>query len=130
MCARRTVRLPMPGRPSSRGEGVNKNELVTEVSDRTGLARADVARVVDTATEVIKTSVSRGKRVALVGFGTFERRQRRPRVGRNPHTGDAIQIPARRMPSFRPGTAFKEAVAGGRTRKRAGTKKASRRSRA
>jgi DNA-binding protein HU-beta len=120
----------MADRPSSRGEGVNKNELVAEVSDRTGLARADVARVVDTTTEVIKTSVSRGKRVALVGFGTFERRQRRPRVGRNPHTGDAVQIPARRMPSFRPGTAFKEAVAGGRTRKRVGAKKASRRSRA
>jgi DNA-binding protein HU-beta len=109
---------------------VNKNDLVAEVSDRTGMARADVARVVDTATEVIKASVSRGRRVALVGFGTFERRQRRPRVGRNPHTGDAVHIPARRMPSFRPGTAFKEAVAGGRTRKPARTKKASRRSRA
>jgi DNA-binding protein HU-beta len=119
----------MADRPSSRRDGVNKNDLVAEVSDRTGLARADVARVVDTTTEVIKTSVSRGKRVALVGFGTFERRQRRPRVGRNPHTGDAVRIPARRMPSFRPGTAFKEAVAGGRTRKPA-AKKASRRSRA
>jgi len=121
----------MPDRPSSREEGVNKNELVAEVSDRTGIARADVARVVDITTEVIKTSVSRGRRVALVGFGTFERRQRRPRVGRNPHTGDAVHIPARRMPSFRPGTAFKEAVAGARTRKPAASKKrASRRSRA
>jgi DNA-binding protein HU-beta len=120
----------MADRPSSRGEGVNKNELVAEVSDRTGLARADVARVVDTTTEVIKTSVSRGKRVALVGFGTFERRQRRPRVGRNPHTGDAVQIPARRMPSFRPGTAFKEAVAGGTRKPVASKKRASRRSRA
>ena len=108
---------------------MNKNDLVAEVSDRTGLARADVARVVDTATDVIKASVSRGRRVALVGFGTFERRQRRPRVGRNPHTGDAVHIPARRMPSFRPGTAFKEAVAGGRARKPpASKKKASRRS--
>jgi DNA-binding protein HU-beta len=120
----------MADRPSSRGEGVNKNELVAEVSDRTGLARADVARVVDTATEVIKTSVSRGKRVALVGFGTFERQQRRPRVGRNPRTGDEVRIPARRVPSFRPGTAFKQAVSGGRPRKLAASKKASRRSRA
>ncbi|HEV8571838.1 MAG TPA: HU family DNA-binding protein [Actinomycetota bacterium] len=120
----------MLGEPNSRGEGVNKNDLVAEVSDRTGLPRADVARVVDTATEVIKTSVSRGKRVALVGFGTFERRQRRQRVGRNPHTGQAVRIPARRMPSFRPGTAFKQAVSGGRTRKPPSAKKASRRSRA
>jgi DNA-binding protein HU-beta len=112
------------------GEAVNKNELVAEVSDRTGLARADVARVVDTATEVIKASVSRGRKVALVGFGTFERRQRRPRVGRNPHTGDAVRIPARRVPSFRPGTAFRDAVAGRRVRKPAAGKKASRRSRA
>jgi DNA-binding protein HU-beta len=109
---------------------VNKNELVAEISDRTGLARADVARVVDTTTEVIKASVSRGKRVALVGFGTFERQHRRPRVGRNPHTGDAVRIPARRVPSFRPGTAFKQAVSGGRARKPRSTKKVSRRSRA
>jgi DNA-binding protein HU-beta len=109
---------------------VNKNELVAEVSDRTGVPRAEVARVVDITTEVIKTSVSRGKRVALVGFGTFERQQRRPRLGRNPHTGEEVRIPARRVPSFRPGTAFKQAVSGGRSRKASAAKKASRRSRA
>jgi DNA-binding protein HU-beta len=107
---------------------VNKNELVSEVSERTGLAKTEVARVVDTATDLIKTTVSRGKRVALVGFGTFERQQRRPRVGRNPHTGDPVRIPARRVPSFRPGTAFKQAV-DGQARKLAAKKATPRRRR-
>lgn len=110
------------------GGRVNKNELVSQVSDRTGLAKAEVARVVDTATDLIKTTVSKGRRVALVGFGTFERQNRRPRVGRNPHTGDAVRIPARRVPLFRPGTAFKQVV-DGRARKRVATKATSRRRR-
>ena len=95
---------------------MNKGELVTEVAARTGLPRADVLQALETATEIIRTTVARGGRVTLVGFGTFERKARRPRMGRNPHTGEAVPIAATRVPAFQPGTRFKQAVLGPRRR--------------
>jgi DNA-binding protein HU-beta len=103
---------------------VNKTELVAAVAHRTGLQRQDVAEVVDVLLEVVRRSVAKGERVSLSGFGTFERRKRRSRVGRNPHTREAVPIPARNQPSFRPGAAFREAVAV--PRKRATGRRASR----
>jgi DNA-binding protein HU-beta len=90
---------------------VNKESLVSEVAKRTGLAPSSVARVVDAVLVVVRDRVARGDRVTLSGFGTFERVRRNPRTGRNPHTREAVRIPARTIPSFRPGTAFREAVA-------------------
>jgi DNA-binding protein HU-beta len=90
---------------------VNKGSLVAEVSRRTDLAPSAVGRVVDAVLEVVRERVTRGERVVLSGFGTFERVRRNARTGRNPHTREPVRIPARNLPSFRAGAAFREAVA-------------------
>jgi DNA-binding protein HU-beta len=89
---------------------MNKGTLVSEIARRTDLQPASVARVVDAMLDVVRERVVRGERVVLSGFGTFERVRRNPRTGRNPHTGAAVRIPARNMPAFRAGAAFREAV--------------------
>jgi DNA-binding protein HU-beta len=105
---------------------VNKSDLVVEVVKRTNLQRGEVARTVDTILEVVRDRVARGERVSLAGFGTFERVRRNPRIGRNPHTREAVKIPARNAPAFKPGTAFRQAVAG-LGRRKATAKRPSRR---
>lgn len=104
---------------------MNKGSLVSEIVKRTDLPPPDVAAVVDTLIDVVRERVARGERVVLSGFGSFERVRRNPRTGRNPHTREAVRIPARTVPSFRPGTAFREAVAA--KRRRAAARKPSRR---
>jgi DNA-binding protein HU-beta len=83
------------------------------------MAKASVARVVDASIASIRDTVAKGQRVSLSGFGTFERRRRAPRIGRNPHTGEAVKIPATNTAMFRPGGEFREAVLGRGARKRA-----------
>ena len=91
---------------------MNKGGLVGEVVKRTGQTRADVARVIDAAIDTIRDAVAKGDRVALVGFGTFEKRRRSARTARNPRKPEVtINVPARVVPAFNPGQAFKEAVA-------------------
>jgi DNA-binding protein HU-beta len=102
---------------------VNKGSLVSEVSRRTDLQPASVARVVDAVIAVVRERVARGERVILSGFGTFERVRRNSRTGRNPHSGDAVPIPARNAPAFRASGAFREAVA---TRRRSAPRKPAR----
>ncbi len=97
---------------------MNKRALVSEVAKRTDLPRAQAALAVEALLETIRERVVKGQRVSLAGFGTFERRRRNPRVGRNPHTREAVKIPARNVPSFKPGTKFREAVAAPRRRDR------------
>jgi DNA-binding protein HU-beta len=96
---------------------VNKASLVSEVVKRTDIARSDASRVVDTAMQIIREQVIRGQRVVLSGFGTFERVRRNARTGRNPHTREAVSIPARNAPVFKPGAGFREAVAAPRRRR-------------
>lgn len=102
---------------------MNKGSLVSEVSRRTDLQPSSVARVVDAVLDVVRERVMRGERVVLSGFGTFERVRRNPRTGRNPHTGEAVGIPARNAPSFRPSGAFREGVA---AKRRTSTRKPAR----
>ena len=108
---------------------MNKGSLVSEIVNRTDLPPPDVAAVVDTLIDVVRERVARGERVVLSGFGSFERVRRNPRTGRNPHTREAVKIPARTVPSFRPGLAFRDAVATKRRRApaRKGPKRAARR---
>lgn len=89
---------------------MNKEELVQEVAKKTKNSQKAVATVLSSVLETIEKSVSKGKKVTLVGFGTFESRKRAARTGRNPQTGKQIQISAKTVPVFTPGKKFKELV--------------------
>lgn len=90
---------------------MNKEELVQEVAKKTKAPQKAVAEVLASAIETIEKAVSKGKKVTLVGFGTFEPRKRAARTGRNPQTGKAIKIEAKTVPAFSAGKKFKELVA-------------------
>ncbi|HCS93224.1 MAG: HU family DNA-binding protein [Bavariicoccus seileri] len=90
----------------------NKAELVEQVSEKTGLTKKDVTTTVDALFEVIQESLKKGEKVQVVGFGNFEVRERAARKGRNPQTGEEIQIAASKVPAFKPGKALKDAVKG------------------
>ncbi len=81
--------------------------LVEEVRDRTGLTKKDARNVINAMTDTIKQTLSKGEKVTLVGFGTFQVIKRKARIGRNPQTGATIQIPAKRVAKFLPGKAMK-----------------------
>ena len=89
---------------------MNKNDLVAAVSARTGLTRADCARAVDGLFDAIADALKAGDEVKIVGFGAFSVSQRKASQGRNPRTGEAIQIPATNQPRFKAGKGLKEAV--------------------
>jgi DNA-binding protein HU-beta len=96
---------------------MNKGGLVGEVARRTGLSKAEVARVVDASIDAIRESVVKGERVTLADFGTFERKHRNERIARNPRSPEVpIVVPARDLPAFTPGKEFREQVLGSRRR--------------
>ncbi|MEI8388379.1 MAG: HU family DNA-binding protein [bacterium] len=90
---------------------MNKEDLVKEVAKKTKLSQKDVAEVLNATIEAITKTVSKGKKVTLVGFGSFESRKRAARLGRNPQTGKELKIPAKTVPAFTAGKKFKELVA-------------------
>ena len=90
---------------------MNKAELITVVAEKAGLPKKDSERALNAAFAAITASLEAGDKVQLVGFGVFDVKRREKRVGRNPHTGEAIDIPATRIPIFKPGKALREAVA-------------------
>ncbi|MBY0403026.1 MAG: HU family DNA-binding protein [Cyanobacteria bacterium] len=87
---------------------MNKEELVQEVAKKTKASQKMVAEIVTATIETIQKNVSKGKKVTLVGFGTFEPRKRAARIGRNPQTGKELKIPAKTVPAFSAGKKFKE----------------------
>lgn len=89
---------------------MTKVELIQAVSERTEMTKKDTAAVVDAVFEEITKALSRGERVQIVGFGTFEVRERAARRGRNPQTGEELNIAARRTPAFKAGKLLKDAV--------------------
>jgi DNA-binding protein HU-beta len=91
---------------------VNKEELVQSVAKDTGASQKQVAEILAATLTAIESAVASDDKVTLVGFGTFERRERAERTGRNPQTGAEIQIPAKKVPAFTAGKKFKDAVAG------------------
>jgi len=91
---------------------MNKADLVNLVAARTELTKTDVSAVVDAAIETIIDSVVEGKKVSILGFGSFEPRERSARQGLNPKTGQKIKIPAKRVPAFTAGKMFKDRVQG------------------
>lgn len=89
---------------------MNKEELVKEVSKKAKVSQKATTDVVAAILETIEKSVSKGKKVTLVGFGTFEARKRAARTGRNPQTGAELKIAAKTVPAFTAGKKFKDLV--------------------
>ncbi|TES84986.1 HU family DNA-binding protein [Candidatus Aerophobetes bacterium] len=89
---------------------MNKGELVEQVSNWTGLTKKASREAVEAIASVITDTLATGEKVTLVGFGTFKVMQRKARTGRNPQTGQSIQIPAKKVPRFRPGKDLKDRV--------------------
>ncbi len=89
---------------------VNKNDLVAAVADAAGLTKADAAKAVDAVFDSVTSSLKSGTEVRLVGFGTFSVVQRKATTGRNPRTGETIQIAASKQPKFKAGKGLKDAV--------------------
>jgi DNA-binding protein HU-beta len=89
---------------------VNKNDLISSVAEASGLTKADAGRAVDGVFDSIASALSSGDDVRIVGFGSFSVANRAPSTGRNPRTGEEIQIPASKQPKFKAGAPLKSAV--------------------
>lgn len=87
-----------------------KEDIIAQVARDTGYSRAIAASVINCLLDTIEIRLSDGDRVQFAGFGTFELKKRAPRIGRNPHTGEAVPIPARVIPSFEAGERLKRAA--------------------
>ena len=91
---------------------MNKGELIDAIADQSGITKKNVNAVLDHFFSTVQNQVSSGGRVVIVGFGSFEARERAARQGRNPKTGEVMDIPAVTVPVFSAGKGFKESVAG------------------
>ena len=89
---------------------MNKNDLIAAVADSSGLTKADAGRAVDSVFASIEGALKSGGEVRIVGFGTFSVAHRAATTGRNPRTGEAIQIAASKQPKFKAGAPLKDAV--------------------
>jgi len=89
---------------------MNRAGLIEEVEDKVEITEREVGNVIDATMEVIRKALSKGEKTTLVGFGTFWVLNRKARRGRNPRTGEIIQIPAKKVPKFRAGKNLKEVV--------------------
>ncbi len=89
---------------------MNKSELIATVSENTDIPKTTVSKAVDSMMDAIKDALSDGDTVTLIGFGTFSVRDRAARVGRNPRTGERLDIKATKVPVFKPGKSMKDAV--------------------
>ena len=90
---------------------MNKTELIAAVAEKAGMSKKDSEKAVNAVFESITAALTEGEKVQLVGFGTFDVKERGARIGRNPRTKEEIEIPASSVPSFKVGKALKDAVA-------------------
>jgi DNA-binding protein HU-beta len=89
---------------------LNKTELIGEVAGKAGITKKDAEKVINAFLVTVEEGLKTGDKIQLIGFGTFEVRDRQARKGRNPQTGAEIDIPAARVPAFKPGKALKDAL--------------------
>jgi len=89
---------------------MNKSELISKVAELSELSKKDATKAVESVFEAISEALKGGDKVQLVGFGNFEVRERSARKGRNPQTGQEIEISASKVPSFKPGKALKDSI--------------------
>ena len=87
---------------------MNKAALVTKIAEKTDLTKKQVETVLNAFTDTVLETLKEGDKVQLLGFGVFEVKERAARIGRKPSTGEAIEIPAKKIPSFKPGKGFKD----------------------
>ena len=90
---------------------MNKTDLIAIAAEKAGMTKKDTERILNTAIDAITDSLVKGEKVQLSGFGTFEIKEREARIGRNPRTGEAVEIPATRVPDFKASKALKDSVA-------------------
>lgn len=89
---------------------MNKTEFVDAIAERADVPKSDAAKIVDALVEVVGDQLKKGEQITLVGFGTFLVSKREARKGRNPRTGEEIEIAASNVPRFKPGKALKESI--------------------
>ncbi len=89
---------------------MNKTDLVNSIAEKSGLTKKDVETVLNSFLGEVTEALSAGDKVQLIGFGTFETRKRSGRLGRNPQTGETLNIPESKIPAFKAGNKLKEAV--------------------
>ncbi|TCP69833.1 HU family DNA-binding protein [Baia soyae] len=89
---------------------MNKTDLINQVADATQMTKKEASEAVEAVLRAISESLSQGEKVQLIGFGNFEVRDRQARKGRNPQTGEEIDIPATKVPSFKAGKQLKDVV--------------------
>jgi DNA-binding protein HU-beta len=89
---------------------MNKTELVNQVAEKSELSKKDAAKAVDALFQTISETLAKGDKIQVLGFGNFEVRERSARKGRNPQTGEEIDIAASKVPAFSPGKSLKEMV--------------------
>lgn len=89
---------------------MNKSELIDAIAAAADLTKSDAGKALDGFLDAVKTALSKGESVALVGFGTFSVKERAERKGRNPQTGEEISIPAAKIPAFKAGKNLKDSV--------------------
>ena len=89
---------------------LNKQELVSKVAEKTEMTKKDVGQVVDSVLETIQETLGSGEEIKLTGFGIFSVKNRASRLGRNPRSGEEVQIPASKTPAFKAGKGLKDAV--------------------
>lgn len=97
---------------------MNKAELIEQIASGAGLTKVQANDVLDSMTDAIITTLKKGDKVTLVGFGTFSVSQRAARNGRNPQTGEVIKIKASKVPKFKAGSEFAAKIAGGKAAKK------------
>lgn len=89
---------------------MNKSQLIEKIADKTSSTKSQVETFLDATLEVIQKTVAKGDEVKLVGFGSFSRLQRKSRKGRNPKTGESVDIPGTKVPRFKAGKDFKQFI--------------------
>lgn len=91
---------------------MDKPQVIQQVAERTGLSRAQASKAVDAMLDTISESLAKGEQVRFIGFGSFQVRSRAAREGRNPRTGDKLQIPSQKVPAFSAGAKLSQTVRG------------------
>lgn len=89
---------------------MNKTELISTVAEAAGMSKKDTEQVLNTFFDTVQNTLKQNDKVQIPGFGSFEVRERAARQGRNPHTGETIEIAAAKAPAFKPGKALKDAI--------------------